>query len=272
MSETARGAAAPRAGRGGLGELRLELRGALAAVTFLTRVPAGRGRSLDGADVARAALAFPLVGGAVGAAVGGCAQALTGALPATLAAALAVALGTLLTGALHLDGLADTADALGGRGRGRALEIMRDHSIGAFGAAALALDLLIRTAALASLARDGRALALGAAAGALSRWTPAALAAALPYVRSGAGTAAAFAGTRHGRAFAAGVLALALAIGTAGVDGLALAAIVAPLTLFAGVSLRAWLGGVTGDALGAALELCETAALVLASALAGGAA
>ena len=112
----------------------LELRAAAAALAFLTRIPVGRWLDLDGDDVGRARLAFPLVGAAVGAAVGAIAAALAGPFSPPLAAAIALVAGAVLTGALHLDGLADTADALGAHSRERALEIMRDHSIGTYGA------------------------------------------------------------------------------------------------------------------------------------------
>src|SRR5581483_6204617 len=121
-------------------------RAALAAVAFLTRVPVGRVVELDGADVARGAALFPLVGAT--------AFGLARVVPSLAAAGIALAVGALLTGALHLDGLADTADSLGAHTRERALEIMRDHAIGAYGAAAVALDLLVKAAALAALAGD----------------------------------------------------------------------------------------------------------------------
>src|SRR5919109_3925045 len=120
-----------------------QLRALAGAVSFLTRVPVGRRLALDGADVARGALLFPVVGAGIGAAVGLAAVLLDEPLPALPAAALALALGLLLTGAMHLDGLADTADALGGRSRAEALSIMRDHAVGTYGVAALIVDLLV---------------------------------------------------------------------------------------------------------------------------------
>jgi len=76
----------------------------------------------------------------------------------------------------------DCADAFGGRSRERALEIMRDHAIGAYGATALVLDVLIKGAALRAAAH-GHVIAVAAAAGALSRGAPVVLASALPYAR-----------------------------------------------------------------------------------------
>jgi adenosylcobinamide-GDP ribazoletransferase len=169
-----------------------------------------------------------------------------------------------VTGALHLDALADTADALGAHTPERALEIMRDSTIGAFGATALATDMLIKTAALSALAREARAVRYGCAAGALSRAVPVALAAALPYARAGEGAGVALTTGGGLRATAASLLGLGLALGAVGADGPVLAAVTAGLTLALGLRYRRWLGGVTGDGLGAAIELTETALLVVA--------
>jgi adenosylcobinamide-GDP ribazoletransferase len=247
-----------------------ELRAAAAALAFLTRVPVGRRLALDGDDVARAGPAFPLVGAALGAVVGGIAANLAAPLSPLLSAALALVAGTLLTGALHLDALADTADALGGRTRERALEIMRDHAVGAYGAVAITLDLLVRTAALAALARDGKALPFAIAAGALSRAVPVPLAAALPYARPGQGLARSLAGSAWGRAAVAAAAATAIAALATGLDGLPLTACAAIVAVVLGAAFTRWFGGITGDALGAAVELAEVAMLVLAVALAGG--
>src|SRR3954452_16961655 len=128
-----------------------ELRGVAGAVSFLTRVPVGRWVALDAADVARGGAFFPLVGAGISVVVGGLAHVLVDPLTPALAAICGVAAGLLLTGALHLDGLADTFDGLGGWTRERALEIMRDHRIGTYGAAAVVVDLLATTSAVADL-------------------------------------------------------------------------------------------------------------------------
>ena len=231
------------------------VRAVAAAVAFLTRVPVGL--ELDARDVARGSALFPLVGAGIGAVVGGSADV---PRPAGLAAALGLAGGAVLSGALHLDALADTADALGATTRERALEIMRDHRGGAYGARARVLDVAIKLAAIASL---DRALAPVAAAAAVARAVPVVLGATLPYARPGAGIGRAVGGRVQA------IVALALAAGIAVAVGwwpLALVPLVAT-PLFALVARR-WLGGVTGDVLGASAELTEIAALVVAVAVA----
>src|SRR5215217_2127639 len=163
------------------------VRAAAAAVTFLTRVPIGRAVTLDGMDVARGAVLFPLVGAGVGVAAGAVAVLLHPLLPAFVAAGIAVAIAVIVTGAMHVDALADVADAAGVLTRERALEVMRDSRVGAFGAAAIALDLLIKVGAVAALLDSGDAFAALVAAGALSRAAPAPLAVLLPYPRAGGG-------------------------------------------------------------------------------------
>src|SRR6478736_1463935 len=98
------------------------MRAASAALAFLTRIPIGRWVALGPDDIGRGVVFFPLVGAGVG------------PLPALAAGGLGVAVALVLTGALHLDGLADTADAFGAADRERALEIMRDSRTGSFGA------------------------------------------------------------------------------------------------------------------------------------------
>src|SRR4051812_12943574 len=126
----------------------MRARDPLAALAFLTRIPVGRWVALGADDVGRGVAFFPVVGAAVGALAGLAAEGLDGPLPALVAGGLGVAAALVLTGALHLDGLADTADAFGSGDRPRRLEIMRDSRIGSFGAAAIALAVLVEAAAL----------------------------------------------------------------------------------------------------------------------------
>lgn len=230
------------------------MRGARAALAFLTRLPAG---PLEAADFARAPGWFAAVGLGMGAALAGGWWLAAWAWGPVLAALVAVALGLMLTGALHEDGLADTFDGLGAfRTPERALEIMRDSRIGAYGAMALVLVLGARVAALAGLGLLAP-VALMAGQG-LSRGGMALMLRAGPYLRPRG------AGTGMTGPLGAGVWPLGLAMAAAA--GLVVWA-AAPGALLAGLAgmvlaqaaVRLWalrrLGGITGDILGAAQVL-----------------
>ena len=233
---------------------------ALGAVAFLTRA---RIRGRANTDLARAAPLFPAVGALIGAAVGGSVTLLALALPPLAAAGIAVALETAITGALHLDGLADSADGLAGRNRDHALAIMRDHAVGAYGTCALALDLVTKTAALAALSGGGAILAV-IAAYAVSRAAALPLAATLGPARPGDGAGRLLAGRLGLRAAAAGtLLAAVIAIATTGWLAAPILACLAAVTALVGIAARRRLGGVTGDTFGAAIELTTTLALVV---------
>lgn len=246
---------------------RLDAAPLAAAVGFLTRLPAGRHAGAAPGELARAAPLFPLVGAALGAAVGGTALACAAVLPPLIAGLLAVAVELALTGALHADGLADSADGLGGRDRDHALAIMRDHTLGAYGGSALALDLVVKAAALGTLAQDGAVLAV-VAAFALSRAVALPLAAALPYARPGAGTGRLLTERTGARSAAAGVtIAAGVAVAAIGLHALPLIACAGALTAVVAIAARRRLGGVTGDVMGAAIELSATLGLVVLVAL-----
>jgi adenosylcobinamide-GDP ribazoletransferase len=231
------------------------VRALLAAIAFLTRIPVGAAAF----DVDSGAALFPVVGAGLGAAVGGTAYGLARILPPLAAAGIALAVGALLTGALHLDGLADTADAFGAHSRDGALAIMRDHAIGTYGAVALVLDLLVKTAALAALAGRSRVVLEALAAGALSRAVPVVLGFALPSVRAEG------AGAVFRVAPAAAIVAVLLAAALAVPAEPLLIPVAAVVALVLGLWFRRWLGGGTGDTLGAATELAETAVLAAAA-------
>jgi adenosylcobinamide-GDP ribazoletransferase len=244
-------------------------RAAAGALTFLTRVPLARVVVLDDEDVARGSILFPLVGAGVCAAGGGVALLVDQWLPSFTTAALACTVTVLLTGALHVDALADTADALGAPTRERALEVMRDSRIGSFGAAAIALDLLLKVSAVAALVDRGGVVGAFVAAGALSRSAAPLLAARLPYPRAAGGTGSVLTGrVTTATAVIACAIGLALTVVAVGADAWPLAGTAAIATLALALWYRAWLGGATGDCLGATTEVIETAVLVVAAALA----
>ena len=238
------------------------------ALRFFTRLRVGeRGLSAP-LSIDRIAWAAPVTGVAVGL-IGALILALTGllGLPVLLRAALATAAIVAATGALHEDGLADVADGFGGGAtRARKLEIMRDSRIGAYGAIAVALALILRVGALAA-ALDGGfwraslSLVLIAALSRAAALTPLAL---LPPARAdGAGAAA---GLLDSNALAAAwgsalVIALVLGLVALGVAHALLAAFMSAAGALAMVAMaRRAIGGQTGDVAGAAQQCGEIAA------------
>jgi adenosylcobinamide-GDP ribazoletransferase len=239
------------------------------AVAFLTRLPVPGQPAADASEVGRAAPFFPAAGALLGAIAAASAHVLAPRLPSFLCASLVVALLALLTGALHLDGLADMADGFGGgRTRDDVLRIMRDHAIGTYGAAALALDLIAKVAAISALLAAGVAVRWLVLAPALARWTPVALACFLPYARPEGGLGATV--TKHrsvGGLVVATAMAAVLAIGALGARGAIAFAAVLAFAAVHGAACRRRIGGLTGDTLGAGIEMAEALVLVLAVAL-----
>ncbi|MDD5241093.1 MAG: adenosylcobinamide-GDP ribazoletransferase [Sulfuricella sp.] len=233
----------------------------LLAVRFLTCIPVPLRGEFTPQGWGRSALAYPLVGLLIGALLLGL-QRLVGHADPLLQAALLTAAWALLTGGLHLDGLADSADAwVGGHGdRERTLAIMKDPRSGPAAVSTLVLTLLLKFAALATLVKTGATPAL-LLVPLLGRSSLIVLLLATPYVRAG-GMGSAIAA--HLPRTAAVLLLLLVASGAvlAGKAGvLALAVVLATLVLLRWIMMRR-LGGMTGDTLGAAVELTEVAALL----------
>jgi adenosylcobinamide-GDP ribazoletransferase len=240
------------------------VRDARLAFQFLTRLPVGRG-GLDGADLGRSCAWFPLAGAAMGLLVAAGAHAARPYAPAPLLAALAVAALAWLSGGLHLDGLADTFDGLsGGHGdRERTLAIMRDGRIGAHGATALALVLLVKAAALAELLARGDLWPL-VAAPALARFGAVPLVVGFPYARA-EGLGKAFHGTAGAREIAVAAALAAAAVAPSAPASLAPAAVALAAAGALAWRVRRRLGGLTGDVYGAAIEIAEAAYLAAAA-------
>jgi adenosylcobinamide-GDP ribazoletransferase len=238
------------------------------AVQLLTRIPVTASYA-DPEDVRRAALLFPLVGIGIGAVLWGVHALISPFVPPLLERTLVLLAGIALTGALHLDGVCDTADGLlGGRDREDALRIMEDPRAGAFGVTALVSLLLLKWSALASIGTLdlGAALLVGCALGRAAML----LALLVPAARS-TGMAHQFGGVSRGASAGAALLicgSLPLLLRGAGIVG----AIVG-LALGAGLLAVAWrrLHGVTGDVCGAVGELAETGFLVGVAVAAGAA-
>jgi len=235
------------------------------ALAFLTRLPLRIGVTAPGA-LARAAWAFPLAGlvvGTVGAIVFALSDRLE--LPFLATALLTVAATALLTGALHEDGLADTADGLGGADRAAALAIMRDSRIGTYGVLALIASVGLRVAALAALREPHLAVGALLAAHTVSRgFLPAVMLWCDPAREDGLGAQA-------GRptpavAAAAAIIAVLVAVLTLGITrGIGAVGWAAVAATCVALLARRRLGGYTGDVLGAVQQIGEIVMLLVAA-------
>lgn len=235
----------------------MDRRGLITAVRTLTAVPVG---GKDAADFSDSLIWFPPVGFLLGLALwcaGGLWERFVGTGWAAGGAVLLMALQILLTRALHLDGLADLADALGsGREREKRLRIMKDPHVGSFGVIAIGIDLLAKWAALERLLLVG-ALPVLIPVCLISRGVMVMLMARLPYARMGEGMAKPFLnGLSGGKGRVATVLSLffCLFFGPLGIMLLAAGWLIARvLEAF----YRKGFGGITGDLLGTANECVE---------------
>jgi adenosylcobinamide-GDP ribazoletransferase len=237
------------------------------AVAVLTRLPVGAALPAEGA-IAASGWAFPLVGAGIGALAAlafliaellGCGDA-----PAAL---IALAAGLALTGALHEDGLADTADGFGGGGsREEKLAIMRDSRHGSFGVIALVLSIGLRAAALGTIGEPIHAsLALIAAHAASRGALPPLMRMLAPARADGLG---AMAGQpRRTVAILAAVLGGALALAVLGPRTGAIALVLSGGALaLAAMLARRQIGGYTGDVLGFFQQIGEIVMLLVAAA------
>jgi adenosylcobinamide-GDP ribazoletransferase len=230
------------------------------AMAFLTVLPVARAGGAPGERLGRAY--FPAIGAVVGVLSAGV-FVLVGAVSSPLVAAVAAtATLALLTGALHLDGLADSADGLfGGGDVARRLEVMRDPRLGSFGTVAVVLVLVGEVVAIASMS-PGRAVAALVIAGALSRLAMLAVITWVPYVRAGGLGVAAADSSHRGFDLALGAALAAVACLLDWQRALLAVCLVALTALVFAILARRRLGGATGDIYGATAELCMLAALV----------
>jgi adenosylcobinamide-GDP ribazoletransferase len=239
------------------------------AARYLTIVPLRRG-DLDGVDeLGRAAGWFPLVGLGIGIALAAVDAVTMKLFPSFPASVLVVTAWKVVSGGLHLDGLADCLDGLAGRDPEHRLAVMRDSRIGTFGAVGLILFLSLEIAALAGLRSGARARTL-VVAPAIGRAAPALLARWFPAARPDGQGAAFIAGVNRRSASIAVIVAAVIAILALG--GLGIIAVVAAsvVTLALGRFFARRLGGLTGDVLGAAVEVTELVVLLTVSAWAHG--
>jgi len=253
---------APPAKGGVLTELRL-------AVSFLTIIPVIDQQRASEDAVAASFAWFPLVGFLIGLALAGEDWLLAHVFAQVIRSVLIVISLTVVTGAVHLDGLADTADALGaGRDRERALDILRDSRVGTFGASAIFFDLTLKILALSTLAGTRRYAAL-IIAPTLARFAMVMVGVGIPYLReSGAGTAflnSQSLGWRRRLAVIFLIIDCAILLSPFRTVGALAVSIALLIAFLMRLFYRRWLGGVTGDLIGACGEVIEIAVLLAMS-------
>lgn len=239
----------------------MSIRSLRAAVSFLTVLPVANADGGAGERLGRAY--FPAIGALIGLVAGIALVATSAAATPLLGAAVAVAVLCLLTGAIHLDGVADSADGLLAAGDvQRRLAAMRDPHLGSYGVTAVVMVLVLDVAALAAMSPE-RALSALVIAGALSRLATVSVIAFVPYVRtSGLGTAA-WDPRWRGVDLAIGGVSAALVSLLDWRRAVVALPVVALTSLVLVALARRRIGGATGDICGATAELSQLATLIV---------
>lgn len=237
----------------------------LCAVAFLSRIPVPGFGTLTPRIAGLSVAFFPAVGLLLGAVAAGAAWTFRDRPPHMAWALLLVALHAFLTGALHLDGLSDIVDGLGGaRGdRARALEIMKDPRVGAFGVVALVVAILGKVIAMDGVLRLSERVDILLAYPMLARWTVIPMLLLLPCARS-TGLARTF---HEGCSWSVAIVSttfVSAALWTLGGVVLWPTVVATVVAWSVGVWIAVRLGGLTGDAHGASIELAELAFLFTA--------
>lgn len=223
------------------------------AVRFLTLLPLPR-RWKKG-DLPHAMFFFPLVGFLIGVFSLAVAYGLSPYLFPRLQALVLVTVPILVTGGLHVDGLADFCDGFfGGKSKSDVLRIMRDSRVGVWGALGVALLLLWKLEFLAALPGRGGPLLLSLVAG---RWAQVVLCYFLPYANPVGGLGEAVARKVKVRELAGATAFLAVLVFFLSAPGIVCFLALLPFLAALGLAFQKRVGGVTGDLLGAASEMTE---------------
>jgi adenosylcobinamide-GDP ribazoletransferase len=242
-----------------LSHIRSAPRDLVVAFQFLTRLPMPP-IAFEENSLARSVKFFPIVGLAIGAGAALLHSVLLNHLGRPIVALAVLLYLVLITGCLHEDGLADTADGLGGgRNREQSLAILRDSRIGSYGATALIFSLLSRLILLASLPLE-HFTAYVITAHVLCRWSTLPLSYYLPPARENDGQGARVAKLTSSSTLVFGSV-LTLAIAAVALRQAAIAPVLSVLliTFLSGRFYLRKLGGITGDCFGATNQLAEIA-------------
>ena len=235
----------------------------LLALQFLTAIPL-KVKEFDARKLARAAAYFPLVGLTIGLLLSGVSYLvlLVNFSSFTLSVILVVAL-IVITGGMHLDGLADTADAfLSGKPKDEMLTIMRDPHIGVMGALSVISVILLKISLLASL---GEPLKITAALlmCLLSRWGVVLSMFLFPYARSEGKAKIFIKGMTPGLFVFSSILTLVFAFAIWQASGLVALLVTVGFVYIFGKLCARKISGITGDTLGAGIELAEVTVLLI---------
>lgn len=237
--------------------MRGQLKAFLTAIMFLTRVPCPAWVSHGEGGSGDAVVYYPVVGclvGSVGAAVY---WLVSLGYPPLTAALAGIAATAIVTGAFHEDAFADVCDGFGGWTPERRLEIMRDSRVGAFGVVGLILLVGLKASLLASLPISAAVMALFVGH-AVARWSSLAAIALFPRASDAASLASSFARTVTApRLFAATIFAVGISLLAGPVTALTLLILTLLFCYAAGRFFRGWLGGLSGDCLGAISQVTE---------------
>jgi adenosylcobinamide-GDP ribazoletransferase len=241
-----------------------------AAQQLMTRLRCPAWTAYSPQDLACSTVYFPIVGVVVGGIAAGVVALLGGAIGhvGPVVAVFAVAAAAITTGGFHEDAFADVCDAFGGMTQQRRREIMRDSLVGSFGAAGVALLLVAKVLALSNVGSWKATAVVLVVAHVLARWTSVVMIRLTAYVEDPESLAKPYAGTvTNARLFAATLIPSApvavwlfgLSVGTGLLVGLVI------LCVLSSMFFKRWLGGITGDCLGAVNQLGELAVYVVAS-------
>jgi adenosylcobinamide-GDP ribazoletransferase len=234
------------------------------ALRFLTIIPLGQGREVDHDSVALAGKYYPLVGLMIGGLSWSFFYGTYHFFSLPVSVGLLLIFGVILTGALHLDGLADCLDGLyGGTNREERLAIMKDVHLGTMGVVGLILILGIKYLVLREILSFPTLWLWIILIPTVSRWTPILLAYFFRYARPGGGLGQALvAGTGKKELFWATLLAWVPVLALSGFYGLGLILVNMIWSLLCGWYFLAKIGGITGDIMGGVIESSELWAML----------
>lgn len=231
------------------------------ALQFLTIIPMPFKKEPEMREIASSLVFFPIVGLLIGLLLFLANWGLGAVFSPVITATLTLLVWVLISGAMHLDGLADSCDGLAGSTAEKRLEIMKDSHTGAFGVVGISLLLLVKFAAMVSLSGwDWEALLLAPVFGS---WAMVLSITAFPYARKNGVGQAFKQGATALKLVMASLITLAASVLLVGWWGIVMMAVICLLTITIGSFFKSRLRGLTGDTYGAVKEVNEAVVLIV---------